>query len=350
VRHLFGWSVQGIEPSAYGRYGSRELGFPLLNRILTLDDPFGGRKFDVIHSSEVIEHTHDPAGFIDLILHYLSQDGCAVLTTPAAEALADPQYSVPLRLAFLSPGFHTYMFTAASLSHLLQSRGFTDVKVEDRNGTLVAYASRCPLHLAPVPDINELLWRYYETGLQRLVPDSPAGRGFGSRYFSSLVVHGKFADAQRVWDWMSLSLPEEPPTVSSFKEYIAALPVAACELAYMRGAILLNDRHAPARLASRIGITLQATRVKQAAHCFRLAFGLARLKLDIAPVLAHSEASLFWPARFHQAFALHLAGERAEAAKIAREMLAPDSYAEYRPMVLDMDEELARRTKALLSA
>src|SRR5690242_20717796 len=61
VRHLFGWSVQGIEPSAYGRYGSRELGFPLLNGILTLDDPFGGKKFEVIHSSEVIEHTHDPA-------------------------------------------------------------------------------------------------------------------------------------------------------------------------------------------------------------------------------------------------------------------------------------------------
>lgn len=348
ARHLFGWDVYGVEPSAYGRHGSEALGFPLLNRMLTFDDPFAGRKFDVIHSSEVIEHTHDPVSFVDLILQYLTADGCAVLTTPSADAATDPKYGIPRRLAFLSPGFHAYLFTKDSLGELLRSRGFRQITIECHDGTLIAYASRERLKLKQASDPNEMLWRYYESGLARVPPDSMTGMGFGARYFSSLVSHGQFDSAQRVWDRMSLKLPDKLPCTLNLAEFIDVMPVAACELAYMRAMLLFHEVHRPRRLAAMLGMSLGTAQLAEAVHLFGMAFAIARRRLDINPALANTEAALFWPARFHEALALHAAGERDQAASIAREMLEPDSYPTYRPIVPAIDDDLIRRIEHLL--
>jgi len=120
-------------------------------------------------------------------------------------------------------------------------------------------------------------------------------------------------------------------------------------MAYMRATLLFHDMHRPRKIAALFGLKLGVPRLKESARLYGLAFALAQLKLDVAPAFGNTEASLFWPARFHEALMLHAAGEDARAAEIARDMLDPNSFPKYRPMVQQMDDDLIRRTKELLT-
>jgi len=48
----------------------------------------GNRKFDLVISSEVIEHLESPTGFLRNVAHLLSSDGVAVITTPNVDNAA----------------------------------------------------------------------------------------------------------------------------------------------------------------------------------------------------------------------------------------------------------------------
>lgn len=130
----------GLEQAAYGASGKSILGVEIKSEYLTADGtPYG--EFDVIYSSEVIEHVSDPRAFLAALSRNLSLKGILVLTTPAAEYLT-PDGNLSLSLAVLSPGHHQFIITKSAFHKLLLEFDFSDVIVERHNERLIAFAVR----------------------------------------------------------------------------------------------------------------------------------------------------------------------------------------------------------------
>jgi SAM-dependent methyltransferase len=78
--------------------------------------------FDLIVSSEVLDHTHDPYEFLQNIANSLSDDGIAVLSTPNADSYFKEE-SEAERIALAGPGGHTILVSRRSLGMLLDRLG-----------------------------------------------------------------------------------------------------------------------------------------------------------------------------------------------------------------------------------
>jgi SAM-dependent methyltransferase len=94
---------------------------------------FEDGSFDLVVSTEVVEHVHDVQRFLSEVRRVLRPRGRLALTTPAHWPLVrtpDP----------LSP--HVRLFTRRSLHRLLDEMGFEVVDLRRRAGTLMAVAAR----------------------------------------------------------------------------------------------------------------------------------------------------------------------------------------------------------------
>jgi SAM-dependent methyltransferase len=94
--------------------------------------PFADGAFDLVWSSEVIEHVADTARWLSEVRRVLDRNGRLLLTTPnhsrARLALHGIQrYSQPL-------GDHLHLYTRASLAEVLDEFGFETVTVRPAGG------------------------------------------------------------------------------------------------------------------------------------------------------------------------------------------------------------------------
>lgn len=131
----------GLELAEYGRLGANLLDIPIyfdyLEDIAALKDI----KFDVVYASEVIEHVADCQSFILELSAHVKPKGFLVLTTPNADFIKVENES-PTLIAALSPGFHGFLFSAATLEKTLRDAGFSHVIVREYNERLVAWSSK----------------------------------------------------------------------------------------------------------------------------------------------------------------------------------------------------------------
>lgn len=87
VMRMLGWSIAGIEldPGAAALAG-RALGIHV--HAGTLDNaPYEAGSFDAVVSNHVIEHVHDPMGFLERTLRLLRPEGRLVVVTPNGDSL-----------------------------------------------------------------------------------------------------------------------------------------------------------------------------------------------------------------------------------------------------------------------
>jgi 2-polyprenyl-3-methyl-5-hydroxy-6-metoxy-1,4-benzoquinol methylase len=110
-----GWDAVGVDLNRdavnFGR-SSMDL------RLLTPDEfeSSESEPFDVIHSSDTVEHFTDPAAVVQYYAHRLKPDGLLAVSTP--------NYDSRLCKIFqLKPTEHLFLFNAASLEHMLESIG-----------------------------------------------------------------------------------------------------------------------------------------------------------------------------------------------------------------------------------
>ncbi|MGZ4350807.1 MAG: class I SAM-dependent methyltransferase [Solirubrobacteraceae bacterium] len=103
-------------------------------RLIPLDDalPFDDAAFDVVWSSEVIEHVADTARWLSEVRRVLAPGGRVLLTTPDHGRLrllvgGVERYCDPV-------GDHLHLYTARSLRGLLRDFGFGDVTVRAAGG------------------------------------------------------------------------------------------------------------------------------------------------------------------------------------------------------------------------
>jgi 2-polyprenyl-3-methyl-5-hydroxy-6-metoxy-1,4-benzoquinol methylase len=121
-----GWQATGVDVNVEAvQYGKREFGLDLL----TLDE-FEARpdlKFDVIHSSDTVEHFTDPTSAMRTYAGRLKPGGLLIVSTP--------NYDSRLCKIFqLKPTEHLYLFNERSLGYLLRGVGLEvlETQVFDR--------------------------------------------------------------------------------------------------------------------------------------------------------------------------------------------------------------------------
>lgn len=164
----------GLELASYGKIGRRLLGADIRPAYLSDCEDFEEGEFDIVYSSEVIEHVRDPAGFLRELARVLKADGILVLTTPSA-ACVSRDVDPPTLYAALSPGLHYFLLSKERLEGLLEEAGFHHHVVVDDGRTLMAWASREPI--SP-PDISRFDWDEYLGYLEKLAQsDNPHLRG-----------------------------------------------------------------------------------------------------------------------------------------------------------------------------
>ena len=103
-------------------------------RLVPIDGPlpFDDGVFDVVWSSEVIEHVADTARWLSEVRRVLAPGGRLLLTTPSHGRLrllvgGVERYCDPV-------GDHLHLYTARSLRELLRDFGFADISVRSAGG------------------------------------------------------------------------------------------------------------------------------------------------------------------------------------------------------------------------
>ena len=309
-RRMTGGEVAGVEPSGYGRMGREMLGLPIQLAYLSEANALRGRRFDLVFSSEVIEHVPDPAAFLQELRGHLAPGGTLILTTPRAEFVR-PENTGSVLLSVLSPGLHKLLFSARALEAALRDAGFAAVRVEEQSERLIAFAADVALTL--LPPNEDLSERYLEYLLWRAeVADQPADLKLGFRFRAAkeLVNRGRAQEAapqaeafealvrqQYGYDPLdSASVRSRVLPAASLAEYGQVAPFCLGPFLYYR-----------AMLERRGGDALRA------ADLFGLAFEVLGHAVEITPIFAQEAASLVWLARMEQGCAL-LVGERRDEA------------------------------------
>lgn len=111
-----GMVVEGFEPSTVHSTIAREvLKLPITNDYFS-SDKVGGRRFDIVILSHVIEHIYDPGPFLADLARVLKPSGALQLVTPNADALI--ARTVGSSWPMLVPIDHVTMLTPRSLEYL----------------------------------------------------------------------------------------------------------------------------------------------------------------------------------------------------------------------------------------
>lgn len=123
-----GWNVLGLDPDPHAAVQVRQSGLEVHQGMLdTFDHP---ASFDVITSSNVIEHVHDPKMFLDQLLRLLRRDGKLWLATPNVNSTGHRHFGRSWR--GLEPPRHLTIFSPAALQSMLTMTGFVDVQFHHR--------------------------------------------------------------------------------------------------------------------------------------------------------------------------------------------------------------------------
>ncbi len=127
-------SVIGAEVAEAALHRARERHPWLELRLVALGGslPFADGAFDLVVSSEVIEHVADTGPWLSEVRRILAPGGRLLLTTPSHGRLrlalgGIERYSAPL-------GDHLHLYTGKSLRELLQEFGFAPVTVRTAGG------------------------------------------------------------------------------------------------------------------------------------------------------------------------------------------------------------------------
>jgi SAM-dependent methyltransferase len=308
---MTGAEVAGVEPADYGRVGRDMLGVPIHIAHLSDVAALRKRRFEIVFSSEVIEHVADPAVFLEELRAHLAPGGTLVLTTPRAEFIR-PESPPGTVHAALSPGFHKLIFSAPALEAALRTAGFVHTLVEAQGERLVAFAADGPLHVRAAHET--LSRRYLDYLLERAAfPDQPADLAFGFRFraMKELVNHGRVLEAaphahafaalvQKIYGYDpfdSAAIATRVLTVSSFQEYQDVAPFSLGPFLFYKG------------MAERV----RGGDALHAAGLFTLAFDVLKHAVAVAPELAQEAASLVWICLMEKGCALLCAERREEA-------------------------------------
>ena len=188
----------GCDPAPYAAAGRSLLGEHIFHALLDDVAELDGARFDVVYSSEVIEHVPDPEAFARLLRSRLASGGTLVLTTPAADFIL-PTSDPSTTSAALAAGFHGFLFSRDALENLLRTIGFVHVVVERHNERLIAWASDHEIARVAVESTANLYAEYLALKVAQLEDTTDPRRkslctGYAFRLFKDRYLRGQHAD------------------------------------------------------------------------------------------------------------------------------------------------------------
>lgn len=164
-----GWDVHGLELSPEpARRAIAQYGIPV--DIGTLEDTGSALgHFDVIISTDVIEHVTSPSGFLTAIHSALRPGGTALIETPNFGGL----WSRLGRSHWIGLNrFHVFLFTASSLIRLMRASGFHSCRATTCTHTAhTRWGDRPEIGTLIRPLPAGLRWRV-QRGLNQVTPTS----------------------------------------------------------------------------------------------------------------------------------------------------------------------------------
>lgn len=116
-----GWETFGVEISKPQAEYCRGRGLEVYSRPLE-ENRFPGESFDVILASHLIEHLNNPGAFVQEVCRILKRGGCFYITTPDISGLQARLFQSRWRSAIFD---HLYLFSAKTLTELLERSGFS---------------------------------------------------------------------------------------------------------------------------------------------------------------------------------------------------------------------------------
>lgn len=196
-RHL-GVDAKGVDPSNYAQQYASLMEVPLSSALLGGGSEFDGQKFDLVFSSEVVEHVEDPIGFVESLADYVTPNGVLVLTTPSAEFVIERP--TPLdTMSSIWPEVHHALYSELGFRKLLKKVGFKHVEVIRKRERLFAYASNEPILFEVDDEQNRILVEYYleRTYLRFLSTCPEIARGAAFRLFRDNLNLGNKVKAEK---------------------------------------------------------------------------------------------------------------------------------------------------------
>lgn len=190
--------ASGCDPAPYAAAGRALFGEHIHHALLDDVAELRGATFDVVYSSEVIEHVPDPVAFVSLLKGRLNSNGILVVTTPAADYIV-PESDPATTVAALAPGFHGFLFSRDALELLLRSSGFNYVTVECHGERLIAWASSTEIRRSP-PEVCIEMYLHYLSVKVVALKDANCSQqkslraGFAYRLFKERFLRGQLGD------------------------------------------------------------------------------------------------------------------------------------------------------------
>ena len=122
-----GWTVSGCEPNTWlGAWGKRTYGIDIQPGTL-FDQHYADRMFDVVTVWDVLEHTHDPQGFLGECQRVLKPGGLLIVNVPDIGSWLARRMG---RHWLMLLSTHLYYFTRQTLGQMLQRVGFQVVRMK----------------------------------------------------------------------------------------------------------------------------------------------------------------------------------------------------------------------------
>lgn len=122
-----GWEVWGVEISKFAcDYARERYGLNIINKGLE-DTDFPANFFDVVTMWDVLEHFDDPSGVMMEVKRILKKSGFVFFQVPNFSSLQSRLMRG--RWKDIKPHYHLWYFTPKTISELLNSKGFSIVKV-----------------------------------------------------------------------------------------------------------------------------------------------------------------------------------------------------------------------------
>lgn len=252
--HALNWDVQGIDPSHIARHGAKELGITIIDGYLDADTELDGMPFDLVYSSEVIEHIADPDPFVNTLAQAAGKKGTVLLTTPDIGGLR-PERDVEEIIPLLSPGSHLVLFSLEGLKACLQRAGFAHVQVTSTGDTLYAFASNQPIKIDfSRPIDRKVLSQYLQESLKKKNLPHHLHTGYAGRLLRLQTDAGDYKQAQVTLNalrqhWIKTykidlagpaGIATDPQIQLDFASYANARPFNLVSALYCAGIIALN--------------------------------------------------------------------------------------------------------------
>ncbi len=115
------YECEGLEPSAVGAKEARSKGYKVIEDTLE-DAEIPPESYDVVTLQSVIEHLRDPVAMLKKLNRMLKPSGVIALKTPKHRGISCRLHGREWNGFRL--GYHTFVFTGASLGRALETAGF----------------------------------------------------------------------------------------------------------------------------------------------------------------------------------------------------------------------------------